>query len=238
MLQGKTSPLSTTIGSLLALAQLAVNSTTASAHRSAEAIGGLPSLWVENQRLRDENHRLRSENAQLRESLSTLDVERRFAHAQAAHPAGIPARVIGYEPENALRVITVDRGWHARVKRNEGVIADEGIVGRVIEVSPFTSKILLITDYTSNIPAVVQRGRWWGIAKGTLSRVQLQYVSQDARLRRGDPVVTGEGRSFHAGVPIGKIVSVVRAEGGLYQTATVQPSVDFGRLDRVLILPK
>jgi len=134
--------------------------------------------------------------------------------------------------------VTIDKGARAGVRVDAGVIGEAGVIGRVVGVEPFTSKVLLLTDATSKVPAVVQRGRWWGIATGTNTRVQLQYVSQDAKLRRGDVIVTGEGRSFHAGVPIGRIVQVFHSEGALYQTAVVEPAVAFGHLGRVLVLPQ
>jgi cell shape-determining protein MreC len=49
--------------------------------------------------------------------------------------------------------------------------------------------------------------------------------------------VTGEGRSFHAGLVIGKITRVDHPEGALYQTAVVEPAVPFGRLSHVAVLP-
>jgi cell shape-determining protein MreC len=96
-----------------------------------------------------------------------------------------------------------------------------------------------VNDPTSKLPAVVQRGRWWAIAVGTSTRVRLQYVSQDAKLRVGDRVVTGEGRSFRAGVLIGRVKEVAPfSAGALDQTAIVQPAVDVSALSRVLVLPQ
>ncbi|MDQ6826885.1 MAG: rod shape-determining protein MreC, partial [Candidatus Eremiobacteraeota bacterium] len=154
------------------------------------------------------------------------------------YPHAIPARVIGFPPENETHVATIDRGTRANVSRDDGVLNQDGVVGRVLEVTPFTSKVLLVTDFTSTIPAVVQRGRWWGIAKGNLTSVHLEYISQDAHLRIGDRVVTGEARSFHSGAIIGRIAKIERTDSGLYQTAVVQPAVEFGRLDRVVVVPK
>ena len=118
------------------------------------------------------------------------------------------------------------------------MLADGGAVGRVEAVGPFSSTVVLMTDYTSQIPAVVREGRWWGIARGNLSSVRFDYVSQDARLRLGEVVVTGEGRSFHAGVPIGTIVRVDRGVSSLYQSASLKPAVDLDALDRVVVVPK
>jgi cell shape-determining protein MreC len=69
--------------------------------------------------------------------------------------------------------------------------------------------------------------------------VKLQYVSQDAKLKIGDRVVTGEGRSFSAGVLIGTIKQIEPVSAGaLDQTAIVQPAADLTALSRVLVLPQ
>jgi rod shape-determining protein MreC len=151
---------------------------------------------------------------------------------------GIEARVIGFPPENESRAVTIDKGSSAGVRRDEGVVSADGVVGRVVSVTPFSSSVVLVTDYTSRIPAVVRRGRWWGIARGNLSSVVVEYIEQDAPLRVGDVVVTGEGRSFHSGVPIGTVTEVERGNSTLYQTAVLKASVDLGALDRVVVVPK
>jgi rod shape-determining protein MreC len=124
------------------------------------------------------------------------------------------------------------------IRRDDGVVTGEGVVGRIVEVDPLSAKVLLVNDPTSKLPAVVQKGRWWAIAVGTATRVKLQYISQDAKLKVGDRVVTGEGRSFHAGILIGRIKQIEpAAAGALDQTAIVQPAADLTALSRVLVVP-
>ena len=151
---------------------------------------------------------------------------------------GIEARVIGFPPENESRAVTIDKGSKAGVRRDEGVLAADGVVGRVVTVAPFSSTVVLATDYTSRIPAVVRRGRWWGIARGNLTSVVVEYIAQDAPLRVGDVVVTGEGRSFHSGVPIGTVTAVERGSATLYQTAVLKTAADLNALDRVVVVPQ
>ena len=57
-------------------------------------------------------------------------------------------------------------------------------------------------------------------------------------MKAGDVIVTGEGRSFHSGVPIGVVTAIERGDTTLYQTAVVKPSVDLGALDRVVVIPR
>ena len=182
---------------------------------------------------------MRQQNDALNEELAISPSEEAQLRVKTRFANGISATVVGYDPENATRTVTIDRGSNAHINRDDGVINDDGVVGRVIEVDPLTSKVLLITDVTSKLPAVVQAGRWWGIANGTTTRVKLQYVSQDAHLRVGDRIVTGEGRSFHAGILVGTIGRLEpMPAGALDQSAIIEPAVSFGRLDHVLVLPK
>jgi rod shape-determining protein MreC len=236
---GRTSPLTVTVSTVATYAQLAV-ATVANALRSGwSAAASAPQLASTADRLARENAALEEQNRALTEALSRVPAERDLVLAQARYPDGVGATVIGYDPEATQRIVTIDKGARDRIAVDDGVVTARGVVGRVIEVAPISSKVLLITDVTSRLPAVVQRGRWWSIAVGTQTSVKLQYVSQDARLHVGDRVVTGEGRSFHAGYPIGT-VSYVYPEpaGALDQTAVVTPAVEFGSLSRVLVLPK
>ncbi|MBV8073862.1 MAG: rod shape-determining protein MreC [Candidatus Eremiobacteraeota bacterium] len=237
--QGRTSPLTGSFTSLYAYLEFAVAASIGGVRTAVDYTVRLPRLESENARLTDENARLRAQNAELNETLARVPSELGLERARALYPSGIAAAVIAYDPENKQQIVTIDKGSNAGVSRDDGVVNDEGVVGRVVETSPLSSKVLLITDYTSNLPAIVQRGRWWAIATGTLTRINLHYVSQDARLHVGDAIVTGEGRSFHAGLLVGHIASLTpMPAGALDQQAIVEPAVAFGRIDHVVVLPK
>ncbi|GAC1443076.1 MAG: hypothetical protein NVS2B8_10110 [Vulcanimicrobiaceae bacterium] len=224
--------------SLAVYVQSAVAATGTTLRGLGTTLGDLPHLSTENAFLRARTQTLTHENERLREALAQAPQAQAIDAILRREPAGIEATTIGFDPENVSRTIVLDRGTAAGVKRDDGVINDEGVVGRVIDTTPATSTVLLVNDAASKVPAVVQRGRWWGIATGTNARVRLQYVFQDAKLRIGDAVVTGEGRSFRAGLMIGRIAKIVHPEGGLYQTALVEPAVTFGRISRVLVVSR
>lgn len=237
--QGRPSPITSAVSTVSTYAQLAIALTTNGVRGAASTVVQIPRLYADNVELRAQNGRLRSENAKLNEVLARVPAERDAALAALKHPTGIAATVIGYDPEAAQHVITIDRGARDHVSRDDGVVTDAGVVGRVIEVAPISSKVLLVIDAASKLPAIVQHGRWWAIAVGTQTRIKLQYISQDAKLHVGDVVVTGEGRSFHAGEPIGRITHIATANAGsLDQSAIVEPTVAFGTLSRVVVLTK
>ena len=235
---GRPSPLTLTVTSVSTYLQLAVATVVDGVRNGWQTAVRTPALSADNARLQTANDALRARNDELLEDLARAPALRDLAVAEFAHPEGIAATVIGYDPEATLRLLTIDRGAKDGLQRDDGVVTGAGVVGRIIEVDPLSSKVLLVTDPTSKLPAVVQHGRWWSIAVGTTTHVKLLYVSQDAKLRLGDRVVTGEGRSFHAGVLIGSIRELGPVSAGaLDQTAIVQPAVDLSALSHVLVLP-
>jgi rod shape-determining protein MreC len=232
---GSTSPIAAVASALFDAGEIAVAATIRGVRMLGTTVVSLPGLQRENAILQARNRRLVEENARLHELAAA------YAAESAVRPVvdlyhGIEARVVGFPPENESRAVTIDRGFRSGVRRDDGVLATDGVVGRIASVGPFSSTVLLITDYTSRIPAVVQRGRWWGIARGNLGSVVVEYIPQDAPLRVGDTVVTGEGRSFHSGVPIGAVTQIERGDSTLYQTALIKTFVNLGALDRVVVV--
>ena len=234
---GVASPISVAGTSVLGFVQNASQSTVNGVRDTAASIAQLPQLQADNQQLSARNERLVQQNAELNEQVSAYQQVTALRPVLATYPNAVTARVIGYPPEDDLRSITINRGSRAGVHKNDGVLAAAGVVGVVQEADPFTSKVLLITDYTSRVPVVVRQGRSWGIARGNLSTVRMEFIAQDAPLRVGDIIVTGEGRTFHSGAVIGTVTKVDRSDASLYQTAVVQPAVDLGALDRVVVVP-
>ncbi len=235
---GTPSPLTTAGLSTLSFVEGAATAAIDGVRGAGNAVLSLPQLERENAHLRNENTSLRAENERLHELAAQYAAEVSVRPIVEANPHGIEARVVGYPPENESRTVTIDRGASAGVHKDEGVLAHGGVVGRVVAVTPFSSQVALVTDYTSRIPAVTRRGRYWGIARGNLASIRMEYIPQDASLKVGDVVVTGDGRSFRSGIPLGTITQIERSAASLYQTAILKPAVNLGALDRVVVVPK
>ncbi|MDP9019166.1 MAG: rod shape-determining protein MreC [Candidatus Eremiobacteraeota bacterium] len=235
---GATSPLSAVVTSIADFFDTVVGTSSVAVRGGLVTIGQTPHLLRENGQLRSENARLAQENARLAERLAGLHADQKLAPTLSEYAHSVEGRVVGFPPENESQSVTINKGSRDGIGRDDGVVNERGVVGRVVEATPFMSKILLITDYTSSVPAMVQRGRWWGIAKGNLTSVRLEYISQDVPLRIGDRVVTGEARSFHSGALIGVVTKIERSETGLYQSAVVTPAADLNALDRLVVIPK
>jgi len=150
----------------------------------------------------------------------------------------VPARVIGHDILNSQRSVVVDKGRKHGVKRLQAVISPNGVVGSVISVGQWTSRVLLINDRSSNVDATIQRTRSRGILSGyTKSKVRMKYLMREDDLSQGDMVVTsGRQGFFPPGLVIGKVEKVFPSRSAVSFEATVQPAVELHRLEEVLIL--
>ena len=196
-------------------------------------------LRIENTRLREDVERLGREIARLREQAqATQRLERLLDFRTATGGRAIGARVIGRDTSQWFAVILVDRGSRDGVRRNDPVVAAEGLVGRVLTVSPTTSQVLLITDTRSAVGVVLQQSREAGVVEGQgQAVVRLKYLSRAREVTIGAVVITsGLTGLFPRGLPVGTIVSLVREQGALYQEALVAPAANLDHLEDVLIL--
>lgn len=196
-------------------------------------------LRVENARLRAEVEALNREVAQLREASAAVErLERLLALRAQVSYRSVAARVVGRDPARWYSTMVVDRGGRDGVRPGAPVVTPEGVVGRVIEVTPFASRVLLIADSRSAVGVLVQSTRDAAVVEGrNTAALHLKYLSRAAEIRRGDLLVTsGWGGVFPRGLVVGRITTVEREEGALLQEAEVEPAARLDRLEELLIL--
>jgi len=196
-------------------------------------------MRVENARLRAQVDTLSREAAALREQATSADrLERLLELREKVAYRSVAARVVSRDPGHWFATLVVDRGRREGVDRNSPVVTPDGVVGRVIEVTPTASRILLIADSRSALGVLVQDSRAAGVVEGWgTGTLRLKYLSRAAALKQGDRVVTsGLGGVFPRGLVVGRIRSVTREEGALLQEAEVEPAAALDRLEEVLIL--
>jgi rod shape-determining protein MreC len=216
---------------------------------TAALVQGTRNLWrdyVDLRHLREENKHLQAEVAvlqrridQLKEqSLETQRLQRLLAMREITQAGFLTARVVGKDATNWFKTILLDRGSQEGVRRNQPVLAPDGLVGRVVEVTPTSAKVQLLTDPVSAVGGLVQRTRVTGIVSGNLGAgARVRYLPLLADVVVGDEVVTsGMGGVFPKGIPVGRITAVERRSGALFQEASLQSLVDLGRLEEVMIL--
>jgi rod shape-determining protein MreC len=209
--------------------------------RSITEIG---SLRRENERLLAELEGLRFQFNNLLES--SLEVERLrllLDYREGNQDLDlIMGRIIARGAATWQHEIILDRGSNHGVSLSDPVVTHTGAVGRVVEVSPTTSKILLITDPRSGVATVIQDSRDGAIVEGdpmAAGMLRIPRLPRDVAVDIGDAVVTsGLGGIFprdHSFM-IGTVASVTVSSDGLLQTISIRPAVDFSRLEEVLIV--
>ena len=194
----------------------------------------------ENLRLRAEVERLRQENV----SLPELERENQRLREQLALRQALPSfrwaegRVIGYDASNTVRSLIVNAGSRDGVSEGMIVISAQGVVGRVTRASPNTSKILLISDSSNSINAVIQNSRARGVIIGNPGgQLTMRYIAKGEQVRTGDRVVTsGLGGVYPEGLLIGTVLDVRQRDVDMFQEARIEPAVDFDRLEVALIV--
>ncbi len=189
---------------------------------------------------------LEIENATLRQQLGYKQSNPDFDLVGAAVLERNPnqARVIGQDPTNLVRYIIVDQGSAEGIKDGMPVATPQGLVGRVTAVGTHWAKVLLVVDPSSSVNAVVQSTRATGIVQGETgnlvsNNLVIKYVPQGEAIKVGDLILTsGLGGSFPKRIVIGQVTEVRKHDIELFQEATIRPTVDFTRLEFVLILKK
>jgi rod shape-determining protein MreC len=210
-------------------------------------IGGVRGTWGhyfalqntsrENGQLRHENDRLKLENIQLQSRVAEaarLEALLNFRQSHQQVPM-LGARVIASSADSG-RSIYIDRGERDGVQKNMGVITPDGIVGKVIETFASTSQVLLLTDNTSGVGAMIAESRIQSPVGGTGEpRLDMKYVANDDKVDLGQLVVTsGMDRIFPRDLPVGTIADV--RSGNPFKVIRVQPAANLERLEEVIVL--
>jgi rod shape-determining protein MreC len=150
----------------------------------------------------------------------------------------VPARVVGRSAMAWYRTLVLDRGLSSGVRSGCAVVTSAGAVGRIYEVSGGSSRVMLLTDASSAVDAIVQRTRAQVIVEGNLSaRPNLLYLAKGVDAEEGDQIVTsGLDGIYPKGLLLGTLVNLRASPGEIFREAKLEPSVDFGRIEEVLIV--
>jgi rod shape-determining protein MreC len=194
--------------------------------------------------LEQENRMLKARVAELTRELNEyrerhlegLRLGELLALKEALPGTAVAARVIDRENAYVFRTVLIGKGTSDGLRVGLPVVSAEGVVGRIVDASWNVSRVLLITDYNSNISAFVQGNRIQGILQGGGSTgCSLKYVERTEEVKAGETVVTsGLGGIFPKGLILGSVSRVDRRGSGLFLNIDVLPAVHFSRLEEVL----
>lgn len=201
--------------------------------------GGESQAQRENDELRVKISSLEAEVARLEEARQLNDVLRaQLNFAQANNFKLTQANIISQDPSNYQQFFTIDRGSTSGISTGMAVVSGSYLVGKIIDTTPTTAKVYLITDFNSAVPSYTLQTRASGIVRGQRGfGLSLESVPQTDTLQNDDTVLTsGFGGEYPRGLLIGTIGDVKKRDADVYQSALVRPSVDFRKLESVFII--
>jgi rod shape-determining protein MreC len=148
------------------------------------------------------------------------------------------AAVIGRDPSPFLHYIIINVGSNDGILRGMPVVTNQGLIGRVEAVIADAARVQLITDPASSVNVRLQNAETEASLVGSVTGdVTLELIPQDINVQPGDLVLTsGLGGGYPPDLIIGQVVNVRSRDFDLFQQATVQPVVDFNRLEIVLVI--
>ena len=188
--------------------------------------------------MENELDNLRQENERLKELLNYADTVEDYER--------VTAPVIGRSQGIWFNQFTVGAGRNQGVEEDMAVINGAGLVGRVTSVSANTCKVTAIIDSTSDVSVIVELTRDYGFVRGLLEAgggddtLELYFLPMGNDLVPGDVLVTsGADGVFPRGLSVGSVLEVSRSsEDAEDRDALVSPTVDFLRLEEVVILTR
>lgn len=197
--------------------------------------------------LREQNAILESQATQLQTQL--IEMEERLGEAQVCFALldfgrtnpqydYIAATVVGREISPFLQFIIIDKGTEDGVRYGMPVVTQQGLVGRVDAVIAGAARIKMITDSTSVVNVYLQSADIEAQLQGSLTGdLFLDMMPVDEGVEPGDVVLTsGLGGNYPPNVFVGQVLSTQSRENALFQTASIQPIVDFKSINAVLVV--
>ena len=198
----------------------------------------LRGVRAENRQLKDQIEQMRLEQVRLSEDAAQAHrLQTLLAFKEQFISKTVAAQVIGTSGSDLSRIVTIDKGENAGIGRDMAVITADGIVGKVLFVSPNLAQVLLISDQSSGVGAILDKSRLQGVLRGTANgEVILERVMSDEQVQPGEIVLTSGGdQIFPKGLPVGTVTKVGNGKD-LFLNIKIKPAANLSKLEEVLVL--
>lgn len=198
----------------------------------------LRGVRAENRELKQQIEQMRLQQVRLSEDAAQAHrLQSLLAFKEQFVSKTVAAQVIGSSGSDLSRVVYIDKGENAGIRRDMPVITADGIVGKVLMVYPSVSQVLLINDQTSGVGAILDKSRLQGVLRGgAAGEVMLERVMSDEQVAAGDIVLTSGGdRIFPKGLPVGTVSKVSNGKD-LFLNIKIKPAANLSKLEEVLVL--
>jgi rod shape-determining protein MreC len=197
-------------------------------------------LMQRNAELESELANLQTQIIDLQQQLTEYRILSALLDFARAYPEYkyLGASVIGRDPSPFVKYIHINRGSNDGLRRGMPVVTQQGLVGRVSQITASAGLVELITNPGAVINVRLEPERVEAVLSGSITGdVSLDFIPQEAAVESGTLVLTsGLGGNFPPNILIGQITSVRSQDYDLFQSASVQPVVDFEHLEIVLVI--
>ncbi len=197
-------------------------------------------LRQRNAELEAEVSRLQGQVIELQQKVAETEILAALVDFSRANPESTykGAAVVGRDPSPFLHYVIINRGSNDGVLRGMPVVTNKGLIGRVDSVIADAARVQLLTDPASAINIRLQNADTDAVLIGSITGdLLLDMISQEVTVEPGDVVLTsGLGGGYPPDLIIGQVLNVRKRDYELFQQATIQPAVDFSRLEIVLVI--
>jgi rod shape-determining protein MreC len=198
----------------------------------------LRGVRAENRELKQQIEQMRLEQVRLSEDAAQAHrLQTLLAFKEQFVSKTVAAQVIGTSGSDLSRIIYIDKGENAGIKPDMAVITADGIVGKVLLAGRNDARVLLISDQTSGVGAILEKSRLQGVLRGTPNgEIALERVMSDEQVKAGETVLTSGGdQIFPKGLPVGTVTNVSNGKD-LFLNIQIKPAANLGKLEEVLVL--
>lgn len=194
----------------------------------------------QNAKLEAENARLQAQIVEIQQQLTEYEILSSLLDFARAHPTHqyLGATVIGRDPSPFLHYVIINRGADDGLRRGMPVVTQNGLAGRIAQVTAKGARVELITDPSIMVNVRIQPSRSEAVLVGsTTGDIVLEQIPQTADVTPGNLILTsGLGGNYPPNIIVGQVTSVKSQEYALFQSASVQPITDFSVLEIVLVI--
>ena len=197
-------------------------------------------LRQRNAELEAEVSRLQGQVIDLQQRVDETEILAALVDFSRANPESTykGAAVVGRDPSPFLHFVIINRGSNDGILRGMPVVTNQGLIGRVDAVIADAARVQLVTDPGAIINVRLQNADTDAVLIGSVTGdLSLDMISQDVNVEAGDVVLTsGLGGGYPPDLIVGQVLNVRKRDYELFQQATVQPAVDYSRLEIVLVI--
>lgn len=240
------SPVKNAVGIAVTPMQRGINSVGSYIAGGIDNLKNIKTLQEENDKLKEEVSTLSYTNNLLLQDKYELDELRKLYKLDQKYIdyPKVAAHIISKDPSNWYNIFKIDKGTKDGLAKHMNVIAGDGLVGEIVEVHYNYSIVRAIIDDNSMVYGMFLKTSDECVVQGDLQlmdngKIRVRMINKDAQIKEGDEIVTSRSsNNFLQGISIGYVTEIKTASDNLTKTAYLTPTVNFNRLQDVLIITK